>query len=276
MPVSYITTANLPGILGGGAALGELGLGVANAASGPTTQSGYTLQNLGPSDIGLFGGGPSGYSGTTGLVQSLGEQPSTMGNVGPINQNDLASYDALVSNPFIASYLGGANTGASYAANSLVPQLQGGANTLTGISQTAAGAAPSYLTANQGLANLLGGAGASVLNTAFDPQSALYNRTQQQVTDQANAVNSQYGLGSSAAGAGVANQASENFNIDWQNQQLARQTQGLGAVGQAFGTAGNLTSQDVQNYGNLANVAGTTAAGAANLTGQIPGLYESA
>ena len=41
-----------------------------------------------------------------------------------------------------------------------------------------------------------------------------------------------YGLGTSAAGAGLAGDASRNFNIDWQNQQLQRQDPGaLGAYG---------------------------------------------
>lgn len=88
-------------------------------------------------------------------------------------------------------------------------------------------------------AGALGTAGSAVLNTAFDPQNALYNRTQQQTTDQANAINAMYGLSSSPYGAGVANQANENFNIDWQNQQLARQAQGIQSAGAAFtGQAG--------------------------------------
>lgn len=79
-------------------------------------------------------------------------------------------------------------------------------------------------------------AGQQMYQTAFDPQQALYNRTQQQVGDQANAISSMYGLGQSGAGAGMAQQANENFNIDWQNQQLQRQTQGaqgMAALSQA-------------------------------------------
>jgi hypothetical protein len=89
----------------------------------------------------------------------------------------------------------------------------------------------------------LGQAGAQVMNTAFDPQSALYNRTYQQLQDQTGATNSMYGLGSSAAGAGVANQALGNFNIDWQNQQLQRQTQGLQAYGAALGQGSTIAGQ---------------------------------
>jgi hypothetical protein len=91
----------------------------------------------------------------------------------------------------------------------------------------------------QGLIN----AGQQVYNTAFDPQNALYNRTVQQLQDQTGATNSMYGLGSSAAGAGVANQALGNFNIDWQNAQLQRQLSGLQGYGSAVGQAGQAAAQ---------------------------------
>lgn len=92
-------------------------------------------------------------------------------------------------------------------------------------------------------------AGQSVYNLGMDPQSALYNRTQQQITDQSAASNSMYGLGSSAQGASLQNQANENFNIDWQNQQLSRASQGLAGMtsaDQAAGAQGTLGSAALQ------------------------------
>ena len=93
----------------------------------------------------------------------------------------------------------------------------------------------------------------SIMNTAFDPQNALYDRTQQQLQDQTNAALSQRGIGMSPYGAGVASNAMGNFNIDWQNQQLQRQATGLGAAGSALGQYGagvaggqNLAQQGVQ------------------------------
>ncbi|HEM7879073.1 TPA: hypothetical protein U2L31_005499 [Burkholderia contaminans] len=86
--------------------------------------------------------------------------------------------------------------------------------------------------------NLLN-AGQNVYQMGLDPQSALYGRTLNNVQQQVNANNSMYGLGSSAAGAGVANQALSNFNIDWQNNQLSRAAQGLQAYTGAANTAGN-------------------------------------
>jgi hypothetical protein len=91
---------------------------------------------------------------------------------------------------------------------------------------------------NIGYGQQLQGYGQQVFNTALDPQSALYNRSVQQLQDQTGATNSMYGLGSSAAGAGVANQALGNFNIDWQNAQLQRQLQGLQGLGQISNIAG--------------------------------------
>jgi hypothetical protein len=126
----------------------------------------------------------------------------------------------------------------------------------------------------------LAGAGRQAYQTALDPQSALYNRTVQQLQDQTGATNSMYGLGSSAAGAGVANQALSNFNIDWQNQQLQRQLQGLQGLGTAYGQAGQLAGQgaSLQGLGAGYTLQGgqlpyQTAAGIAAVPGQLAGQY---
>ena len=85
-------------------------------------------------------------------------------------------------------------------------------------------------------------AGQQVYNMGMDPQNALYNRTQQQVQDQSAATNSMYGLGTSGVGAGLQNQAMSNFNIDWQNQQLQRASQGASSMNQLDQTAGQYGS----------------------------------
>lgn len=81
-----------------------------------------------------------------------------------------------------------------------------------------------------------------ILQMGTDPQGALYQRTLQQVSDQLNAQSSQAGLAGSGAGLGATQQGLSNFNIDWQNQQLARALSALqgysGAVGQAGSTLG--------------------------------------
>jgi len=111
-------------------------------------------------------------------------------------------------------------------------------------------------------------AGQQLYQTAFDPQQALYNRTQQQVGDQANAISSQYGLGQSGAGAGMAQQANENFNIDWQNQQLQRQTQG------AQGLAA-LSQQGLQDQGQASQIPLTAQQYAAAQPGANASAYAS-
>lgn len=95
------------------------------------------------------------------------------------------------------------------------------------------------------LAGLAGGqqqsmydAGNRVMNTAMDPQQALFHRTQQQLSDQVNAGQAQRGLGASAVGGSEYNQTMSNFDIDWQNQQLARQAQGIQAGAQASNAGG--------------------------------------
>jgi hypothetical protein len=86
----------------------------------------------------------------------------------------------------------------------------------------------------------------AVLGTAFDPQQALYNRTLQQLQDQQRVSQAARGVNMTPYGAGLENQALNNFNIDWQNAQLARQTQGLGAAGQAYGQGANVANMGAQ------------------------------
>lgn len=100
--------------------------------------------------------------------------------------------------------------------------------------------------AQRGYGNQLGGFATSglpyaqqMLQTGFDPQNALYNRSYQQNMDQTNAINAMNGVAGSPYGAGLATQSNQNFNIDWQNQQLGRQNTALGAYNNSLGTAGS-------------------------------------
>lgn len=126
----------------------------------------------------------------------------------------------------------------------------------------------SYLQSQGGINNVnnqnatLMGDAATTLNTAYDPQTALYNRSYQQMMEQTNAINAQNGVTGSPFAAGIDAQNSSNFNIDWQNAQLARQIQALGAYGSAETTAaGALNSslgQQAQDYTNLNTGAANT------------------
>lgn len=81
-----------------------------------------------------------------------------------------------------------------------------------------------------------------IAQAAFDPQNALYARTQQQLTDQVRAGEAARGIAMSPYGAGVENNALSNFNIDWQNNALNRANTGVGALSTLGGAAGNALS----------------------------------
>lgn len=90
-------------------------------------------------------------------------------------------------------------------------------------------------------------AGQQTFDTAQDPQQALYGRTQQQLQDQVRASDSARGVAMSPYSAGVENKAMSDFNIDWNNAQLGRQVQGLGAMSQANNAATNVGNAGLQN-----------------------------
>jgi hypothetical protein len=170
-------------------------------------------------------------------------------------------------------YTSGADTGAytgiqSISNNNPYLQNQGAYQTIeamglndpyAGANQTAANAAGVQYgnVGTQGAAGstALNSAALQTLNTATDPQNQLYNRTNQQVTDAANVANAMNGLSGSPFGAGVADAANQNFNINWQNNQLQRDATGLSSAGGAMTTAQNV---------------GSNAAAATGLSGAIP------
>ena len=115
------------------------------------------------------------------------------------------------------------------------------------------------IAAGQQLLNLGGMAqplATQISQTAFDPQSALYNQQYQQNQQQVNAVNAQNGVAGSPFGAGLAQQSGQNFNLNWQNNQLARQAQGAGAIS----TLGSFASGVDQVGGALGSQGLTTQA----------------
>lgn len=212
-------------------------MGVAGVAAGVGATASLASAANGIANSGGGGGGgalgtqggnpgtyiPEGQGQADQSYQSLTNQNDTLSQLGP-------SYvSAFQNNPYASGAQGAANNAGNYDQYTLSPQLNNAASSLFS-------------------------AGNSVLNTAMDPQQALYNQQFQQTQDQANAINAMYGLSSSPYGAGVANQAATNFNIDWQNQQLARQQQGIQAAGAADSGAanlGNLSGQAMSGGGAL-------------------------
>jgi hypothetical protein len=88
--------------------------------------------------------------------------------------------------------------------------------------------------------SILEGAAGTVLGTGYDPQSALYNQTAQQTANQTNANLAASGLSATPYGASVLGNTMQNFNMNWENQQLQRQIQASQAAGALMGQAQGL------------------------------------
>lgn len=110
-------------------------------------------------------------------------------------------------------------------------------------------------------------AGQNTYNTSLDPQNALHDRTQQRVVDASRAGQSARGIAMSPYGAGLENQAVNNFEIDWVAEALRRQREGVGA----FATAGNTAANAGVANNAQAFMQGQT--GLNNLTTGMNGLF---
>lgn len=244
--------------------------------------SGYNTNYLNASQNNPYAAGAQTWANTAG--QSAGNAGNSAYGAGSqLNASGMSGVGALQgllsvngeTNPYSWSMVSGAGTAgnsltgvgnqaltdasglgslASSYANPLTNYASSGLSGLQGLAQqTTAGLMPyAQATASQlpgmaaGYAAPGNAAASSILNTAFDPQSQLYSQSFQQNQDQVRASLAARGLNSSGTGAGIENQANQNFNTNWQNNQLGRQTQGLNAY--------NATSG--QNYGMQSSALG--------------------
>lgn len=272
----------------------------------------------------------AGQYAANSVPQLQGLQNLLAGNASDIYGsalNGVGIYERLMnqagSNPYGSSYLSGANnigqglvntggnitdtaTGALSGAQGITQQLltnpysgqaQAGANTggqmLQGAGQTQYGQGGALgASAMGGL-----GAGNQVLQTAFDPQGDLYKKALGDTQDQLGTQLARMGITDSGTGARLASDTLRDFNLDWQDRQLGRQSQGLQSYGQnlqssggAMTTGGNLQSGGADTYarggmmpystyqamgstnldtlrqlGTLAQLTGSTAANAGNM-----------
>jgi hypothetical protein len=201
-------------------------------------------------------GGGSGGNANMYVPTGLGTADQNWQN---LNQSQMGLYNQ--GNPYAGGYQSAAGAaGGQYGG--LAGQAGQYATQLGGLAQGAYGAQ-----------NYLQNAGQNVYNLAMDPQNALYNRTAGQLGDQVNAGQAQRGLGNSAVGGSEYNQAMSNFNIDWQNNQLSRATQGASALGNLYNQAGSYSQL---GNADLAASLGTGAQGAGYQlqAGQLP--YQTA
>lgn len=179
----------------------------------------------------LFGGG-SGSGGPGGTNYQPTGQPQA-------DQNFQQIIQQLMQSGLGQARTAGPDVNAGYAATqpggqfgNLQNLFQQFGNQLTGQAGTAQ--------ANQGA---LDAAGNQLFQTSLDPQNALRGQLQQQVTDASRAGTSARGIGMSGEAAGIENQDVNNFLMNWQNQQLGRQAQGLQGMSGAFNAGANQAGQ---------------------------------
>ncbi len=215
----------------------------------PQAPSIYQPQNSAGADQGAYSG-----------IQGLG-QYNTYGQSLPQAQQITQN---LVNNPYAGQYQQGSNAAASAGWGVGGQQIGSGLNLM--------GAGNSILPYAQ-----------SILQTGFDPQTDLYNRTFQQQLDQQRAGQAARGIATTPYGAGLENQANNNFNIDWQNAQLGRQNTALQGAGYGLNSGGNAINlgQNVSTLGvnqlgqsaalpySTANTIGGNQFGALNQYGQF-------
>jgi len=120
----------------------------------------------------------------------------------------------------------------------------------------------------QGLAGTAEGLIPSVMSTAFDPQQALYNQLFTQQQQQGAAANAMSGVATTPYGASLSQQGNQNFDINWQNQQLARQAQGVQTAGNLANMGMGALGQDVSSWLNFINTSNQGASGLWNAINQ--------
>lgn len=185
--------------------------------------------------------------------------------------NNLA-YDPSQIAPVQNAMLGGiSNLGQYNTYAGLMPQAQNigqgmisdpNAASFTGGAGTAAG-----LGENAALG--MYGAGQQIYGTAFDPQQDLYNRTLARTTDSSRANAMAAGLGTTPLGVSATDWATNQFNIDWQNQQLQRQIAGSQAAAGLQGAAAPLFMQSAGYPYAASQQVGQNQLGTLNQLGQF-------
>ena len=237
MPASWISAG--VGAIGLVNSMSNSGSSSSGGSSGPT----YSPTGLGHAD--------QGWQSAYGSMGDLAKTTDT--NARNYYGTSLTEANQINYSPYAQ---------ASRQAGQEYGQLANTANQQSGIYGQQAGLA------GQQQQNLYGAAN-QIYNTAFDPNQAQFNQTQQQLQDQVRAGQAARGLGNSAVGASEENQAMTNFDTAWHTQQLANQATGLQAMGQASnagGAQGQLVGANLT--GQLQ--AGQQGAGYTQQSGQVP------
>lgn len=253
----------MAGILGAGAAL----LGGANALFGPGGMFGSGSGSSGNiSNVNLPQYGSTVPGVQANYLNSTANTPFT--NIGQttIPLAEASAIGGIFNNPQSGRYMTGAGVGADLGQGAAVNQF-GAGQRLYDMGGALGTAASPFISAGT---NMLPSA-QTIMNLGLDPQSALYNRTAGQVQNQTGANLANSGVLNSPYGQNVLGNTMANFNIDWQNNQLARAVQGAQGAQTVGSTASGLTGTGQ----NLATAGGNLITGGANLQGGAPNLYAS-
>jgi len=232
--------------MAGVAGLVSAGLGAYGALSGSSTASKVAL----PPQFNMpnmAGAAQGAYNGIQGLAGAGIPQQT----VPLYQQTALQQYN----NPYADMFLQGAQGGAGMGMAAGQTGFNAGAGAI-GTGQQFQGAGMSTIPYASAIAN-----------TAFDPQNALYQKTQQDLVDQTRAAQAARGVATTPYGAAGESDALRKFNIDWQNQQLGRQIaggqgaagilqSGAGTSGAGTGIVGQGIGQQTQGASTFANAAG--------------------
>ena len=222
-----------------GAVVGAVAPSVINAFSGGGgSHSGGGASGGGQQYVPTgLGAADAGWQQAYGAEQGIANQ--TQGQTAPYYQQSLNQMEGMNYQP----YLNAANqAGQMYGQAGQMAQGQ-----MQGYSQQAQQAQQ---------------AGQQMYQTSMDPQNALFNQTQQTLQDQVRAGQASRGLGNSAVGGMEEANAMSNFDINWQNNQLQRQQQGI----QGMASANNMYGQDQ----SAALAAGAAGAGYYGQSGSVP------
>jgi hypothetical protein len=195
-------------------------------------------------------GAPSTLANSSNAA--LATLPNLQGNA--FNPAFAQSLSQLQNNPYLSSALSGATTGATIG-QTAATQAGLGSTGLNELASQFPGIGAHYANQIAGAAGPLQGLSNQILQTGVDPQAALFNRSQGQTLDQANVVNAASGLSGTPYGASTTANALGNFDINWQNQQQAREQAAASSAGQIQNTIGQL-----QQAALGANVTGANAA----------------
>lgn len=220
-----------------------------------------------------MGGSSVSFQTPTALYEALAGQNGA-GLFGPTPFPKIADdYGFGSGSPYLSTLLGiqGMNPNNVWTGSkSSGPGAQDYNNALA-LSNTGLGLLPqvgSVIQGGQQTFNQLSPYIGQALTAGFDPQNALYSKLFQQQQDQTRAENAAAGVATTPYGAALATQGDQNFNLAWQEQQLARQAQGANTASTLAGAGMGALSTGENTAGNLLGAAGGAISAPTQLTQQ--------